>query len=173
RACDAGGQDHRLAQRGHAGAVGLLGDPACLEDEFAGVSEIGLNAMRLGIGHGASVMGSRPSEALEGGYDERREVHLRWAFRLSCVSRPSGLRGRIKNKTTRKSYRNPRGFRNVFRVVTRSTDRYLLADAQALDQRLIAGRVGGLEELQQPRALADHHEQAAPRGEVLLVNLQV
>src|SRR5213078_2049505 len=49
----------------------------------------------------------------------------------------------------------------------------LLADAQSLDERLIAVRIGGLKELEQPRALADHHQQAPARGEVLLVDLQM
>src|SRR5579872_4409195 len=92
------GQDHRFPESRHTGAVGLLGDPSGFEDEFAAVSEIGFNTVRLG--HGTSQDGVR----IHGGgrRRERRKAGIPppwWNFRLSSVSRPSALRDRyLKNK---------------------------------------------------------------------------
>src|SRR5262245_52504108 len=49
----------------------------------------------------------------------------------------------------------------------------LLADAQLLDESLVPLAVLALQELEQARAAADHHQQPAARREVLLVDLQV
>src|SRR5262245_632815 len=49
----------------------------------------------------------------------------------------------------------------------------ILSQAQAADDREVARPVLGAQVVQEARALADHHQEAAPAGMVLLVGAQV
>src|SRR5674476_1116302 len=49
----------------------------------------------------------------------------------------------------------------------------LTAQLQLLGDRLITAQVGGLQIIQQPAALADHHQKTTARAVILLVRLQM